>query len=89
MHDRHPNPSRFDAVIAGAGPVGLFLTCELRRAAISVLVSERAETPHSPPKKLPFGMRPVHPNRCPSPARTLDGWHETLAQGLHRQTRAE
>jgi 2-polyprenyl-6-methoxyphenol hydroxylase-like FAD-dependent oxidoreductase len=57
MHDRHPDPSLFDVVIAGAGPVGLFLACELRLVGVSVLVLERAENPGSPLKKLPFGMR--------------------------------
>lgn len=46
-----------DIVIAGAGPVGLFLACELRLAGLSVLVLEQAEDPHSPLKRLPFGMR--------------------------------
>ena len=46
-----------DVVIAGAGPVGLFLACELRLADLSVLVLEQAENPHSPLKRLPFGMR--------------------------------
>ncbi|MFM9928414.1 FAD-dependent monooxygenase [Variovorax sp. H27-G14] len=46
-----------DVVIAGAGPVGLFLACELRLAGLSVLVLEQAEDPHSPLKQLPFGMR--------------------------------
>jgi 2-polyprenyl-6-methoxyphenol hydroxylase-like FAD-dependent oxidoreductase len=46
-----------DVIIAGAGPVGLFLACELRLAGVSVLVLERAEDAHSPLKKLPFGMR--------------------------------
>ena len=46
-----------DVVIAGAGPVGLFLACELRLAGVSVLVLEQAEDPHSPLKQLPFGMR--------------------------------
>ncbi|HET6552664.1 MAG TPA: FAD-dependent monooxygenase [Dyella sp.] len=46
-----------DVVIAGAGPVGLFLACELRLAGLSVLVLERAADPHSPFKRLPFGMR--------------------------------
>ena len=46
-----------DVVIAGAGPVGLFLACELRLAKRSVLVLEQAEDPHSPLKRLPFGMR--------------------------------
>jgi 2-polyprenyl-6-methoxyphenol hydroxylase-like FAD-dependent oxidoreductase len=55
-------PSREDAlvhevIIAGAGPVGLFLACELRLAKVSVLVLEQQEDPRSPLKRLPFGMR--------------------------------
>ncbi|MGV1834314.1 FAD-dependent monooxygenase [Rhizobium rhizogenes] len=50
-------PMIHDVVIAGAGPVGLFLACELRMADLSVLVLEQAEDPHSPLKRLPFGMR--------------------------------
>jgi 2-polyprenyl-6-methoxyphenol hydroxylase-like FAD-dependent oxidoreductase len=46
-----------DVVIAGGGPVGLFLACELRLADVSVLVLEQAEDPRSPLKRLPFGMR--------------------------------
>jgi 2-polyprenyl-6-methoxyphenol hydroxylase-like FAD-dependent oxidoreductase len=46
-----------DVVIAGAGPVGLFLACELRLADFSVLVLEQAEDPRSPLKRLPLGMR--------------------------------
>jgi len=46
-----------DVIIAGAGPVGLFLACELRLAGLSVLVLEQAEHPQSPLKQLPFGMR--------------------------------
>lgn len=49
--------STYDVIIAGAGPVGLFLACELRLAGVSVLVLEQAEDPHSPLKRLPFGMR--------------------------------
>jgi 2-polyprenyl-6-methoxyphenol hydroxylase-like FAD-dependent oxidoreductase len=50
---------RYDVVIAGAGPVGLFLACELRLASrnLSVVVLEQAEDPHSPLKQLPFGLR--------------------------------
>jgi 2-polyprenyl-6-methoxyphenol hydroxylase-like FAD-dependent oxidoreductase len=44
-------------VIAGAGPVGLFLAFELRLAGLAVLVLEQAEDPRSPLKRLPFGMR--------------------------------
>jgi 2-polyprenyl-6-methoxyphenol hydroxylase-like FAD-dependent oxidoreductase len=44
-------------IIAGAGPVGLFLACELRLARLSVLMLEQLEDPHSPLKRLPFGLR--------------------------------
>ena len=46
-----------DVVIAGAGPVGLFLACELRLAGCSVLILEQAQEPRSPLKELPFGLR--------------------------------
>ena len=47
----------YDVIIAGAGPVGLFLASELRLAKLAVLVLEQAEDPHSPLKRMPFGMR--------------------------------
>ncbi|WP_184462077.1 MULTISPECIES: FAD-dependent monooxygenase [Rhizobium] len=47
----------YDVLIAGGGPVGLFLACELRLAGLAVLVLEQAEDPSSPLKRLPFGMR--------------------------------
>lgn len=47
----------YDVVIAGAGPVGLFLACELRLAGVTVLVLERAEDPRSPLKDTALGMR--------------------------------
>lgn len=46
-----------DVVIAGAGPVGLFLACELKLAGCSVLVIEQASEPTSPLKRAPFGLR--------------------------------
>jgi len=46
-----------DVIISGAGPVGLFLACELALAKCSVLILEKAEDPHSPLKQLPFGIR--------------------------------
>jgi 2-polyprenyl-6-methoxyphenol hydroxylase-like FAD-dependent oxidoreductase len=46
-----------DVIISGAGPVGLFLACELALANCSVLILEKAEDPHSPLKQLPFGIR--------------------------------
>jgi len=47
----------YDVLIAGAGPVGLFLACELALANCSVLILEKAEAAHSPLKQLPFGLR--------------------------------
>ncbi|MFD9961411.1 FAD-dependent monooxygenase [Amycolatopsis sp. NPDC058986] len=46
-----------DVVIVGAGPVGLFLACELGLADSSVLVLEREPEPHSPWRTDPLGMR--------------------------------
>src|SRR5580693_6280741 len=46
-----------DVIISGAGPVGLFLACELALAKCSVLVLEKAGDPDSPLKRLPFGIR--------------------------------
>jgi len=54
---RLPDSSFYDVIIAGAGPVGLFLACELRLAACSVLVLEQTQDPRSPLKRLPFGLR--------------------------------
>ena len=56
MHPKQ-HPPIYDALVAGAGPVGLFLACELRLHGLSVLVLERSEEPASPLKRLPFGMR--------------------------------
>jgi 2-polyprenyl-6-methoxyphenol hydroxylase-like FAD-dependent oxidoreductase len=53
----HQTGPFYDVLIAGAGPVGLFLACELRLAKRSVLVLEQAEDPHSPLKRFPFGRR--------------------------------
>ncbi|HXN30174.1 MAG TPA: FAD-dependent monooxygenase [Candidatus Acidoferrales bacterium] len=50
-------PVTHDVIISGAGPVGLFLACELALAGCSVLIVEKAENPHSPLKQLPFGIR--------------------------------
>jgi 2-polyprenyl-6-methoxyphenol hydroxylase-like FAD-dependent oxidoreductase len=47
----------YDVIISGAGPVGLFLACELALAKCSVLVLENAANPQSPLKQLPFGIR--------------------------------
>ncbi|MEO7720191.1 MAG: FAD-dependent monooxygenase [Capsulimonas sp.] len=49
--------SIYDVIISGAGPVGLFLACELALAKCSVLILEKAENSHSPLKQFPFGIR--------------------------------
>ncbi|KQC01727.1 FAD-dependent monooxygenase [Pedobacter sp. Hv1] len=51
------NHTIYDVIIAGAGPVGLFLACELALAKCSVLILEKTENPYSPLKQLPFGIR--------------------------------
>ncbi|MCZ0991585.1 FAD-dependent monooxygenase [Streptomyces diastatochromogenes] len=47
----------YDIVIVGAGPVGLFLACELGLADCSVLVLEQERGLHSPRRALPLGLR--------------------------------
>ncbi|KAK7413788.1 hypothetical protein QQX98_007355 [Neonectria punicea] len=47
----------YDVLIAGAGPVGLFLACELALAGVSVLVLERDLNAESRWKSLPLGRR--------------------------------
>jgi 2-polyprenyl-6-methoxyphenol hydroxylase-like FAD-dependent oxidoreductase len=54
---RATNPPVYDVIISGAGPVGLFLACELALAHCSVLILEKSDTPASPIKRLPFGIR--------------------------------
>lgn len=81
MNDFH---STYNVVIAGAGPVGLFLACELRLAGLSVLVLEQAEDPHSPLKQLPFGMRGLS-------AQTIEAFYrrgmlDEMTASHHRQT---
>jgi 2-polyprenyl-6-methoxyphenol hydroxylase-like FAD-dependent oxidoreductase len=52
-----PIPDYHDVLIAGAGPVGLLLACELGLAGCSVLVIEQAPERSTPLKRAPFGLR--------------------------------
>lgn len=47
----------YDVIIVGAGPIGLFLACELGLAHASVLVLEQDLSPESPWKVAPLGYR--------------------------------
>lgn len=47
----------YDVIVAGAGPVGLFLAGELALAGCSVLVIEKEAYRNSPLKRVPFGIR--------------------------------
>jgi 2-polyprenyl-6-methoxyphenol hydroxylase-like FAD-dependent oxidoreductase len=51
------NQSTYDVIVSGAGPVGLFLACELALAKCSVLILEKTDNPQSPLKQIPFGIR--------------------------------
>ncbi len=79
MH--HSHPVSHDVVIAGGGPVGLLLACELRLARVSVLVLEQATDPRSPLKRLPFGMRGLS-------APTIEALLPPRHAGRHRGTSA-
>jgi 2-polyprenyl-6-methoxyphenol hydroxylase-like FAD-dependent oxidoreductase len=54
--------NKFDVIIAGGGPVGLFLACELGLQGISVLVIERDSSFSTPLKSEPLGMRGINTN---------------------------
>jgi 2-polyprenyl-6-methoxyphenol hydroxylase-like FAD-dependent oxidoreductase len=47
----------YDVLIAGAGPVGLFLACELRLAGVSILLLEKNQNPSTPLKSGWMGAR--------------------------------
>ena len=53
----HSSSRLHDVVIAGAGPVGLFLAGELALAGLDVLVLERDVRPEAPLKSAPLGLR--------------------------------
>ena len=85
-----------DVIIAGAGPVGLFLACELALAKCSVLVLEKTESAHSPLKQFPFGIRGLSAPSIEALYRRgllqqlelhkrLNSPHTTIAQAQRRQ----
>ncbi|MFL6660319.1 MAG: FAD-dependent monooxygenase, partial [Massilia sp.] len=55
--NNNKNQTIYNVIISGAGPVGLFLACELALAKCTVLILEKSDTPDSPLKQLPFGLR--------------------------------
>jgi len=86
----------YDVIISGAGPVGLFLACELALAKCSVLILEKAENPSSPLKQLPFGIRGLSAPTIESLYRRglldeleihkrLKSPHQNSGQGANRQ----
>lgn len=90
------NQSIYDVIIAGAGPVGLFLACELALTKCSVLILEKMEDPHSPLKQLPFGIRGLSAPTIESLYRRgllkeleihkrLKNPHQNAGQGVYRQ----
>lgn len=85
-----------DVIISGAGPVGLFLACELALAKCSVLILEKTESPDSPLKQFPFGVRGLSAPSIEALYRRgllqelelhkrLKSPHATAAQALRRQ----
>jgi 2-polyprenyl-6-methoxyphenol hydroxylase-like FAD-dependent oxidoreductase len=91
------NHSIYDVIISGAGPVGLFLACELALAKCSVLILEKAENPQSPLKQLPFGIRGLSAPTIEALYRRgllnelevhkrLKNPHQNAGQGPRRQT---
>src|ERR1700710_828323 len=90
------NQTIYDVIISGAGPVGLFLACELALAKCSVLILEKAENPQSPLKQLPFGIRGLSAPTIEALYRRgllkeleihkrLKNPHQNAAQGARRQ----
>ncbi|PVH99846.1 FAD-dependent oxidoreductase [Periconia macrospinosa] len=52
----------YQVIIVGAGPVGLFLACELGAAGVSVVILERDTDPKSIWKVTPLGRRGLQPS---------------------------
>jgi len=87
----------YDVLITGAGPVGLFLACELRLAGLTVLILESSNDLHSPMKRLPFGMRGLNAPTIEAfyrrgmldsirmPEHSRDGSGKSIADSAHWQ----
>ena len=95
MH-HHPKPTEYDVIICGAGPVGLFLACELALAKCSVLVLEKHVDPLAPVKQAPFGVRGLNAPSIETLDRrglldqlqlhkTIKNPHQNAGQGSRRQ----
>lgn len=50
----------YDVIIAGAGPIGLFLACELAMRDLSVVILERDLTANPASRVFPLGLRGVN-----------------------------
>lgn len=57
IHARRTMRKSYDVIIAGAGPVGLLLACELALTGVSVLILERETATTSPWKNGIFALR--------------------------------
>ncbi len=77
------NRAVHDVVITGAGPVGLFLACELALVGCSVLILERQADSSSLLEQLPFGI-------CVLSAPTIEAlYRRGLLQGLEVHKRLQ
>jgi 2-polyprenyl-6-methoxyphenol hydroxylase-like FAD-dependent oxidoreductase len=84
----------YDVVIAGAGPTGLFLTCELQLAGVAVLVLEQMQETRTPLKEDFMGGRGLNlpsvealyrRGLLPAVRETALGWMEVDEKpGIHK-----
>lgn len=57
-----------DVIVAGGGPTGLMLACELRLAGVRVVVLEREPAPSQVVRALGLHVRSIEASRSPSPS---------------------
>jgi 2-polyprenyl-6-methoxyphenol hydroxylase-like FAD-dependent oxidoreductase len=95
-NDAAKNPIIYDVIISGAGPVGLFLACELALNKCSVLMLEKEVNPNLPTKQIPFGIRGLSAPTIETLYRRdllqeleihkrIKNPHQNAGQGAHRQ----